>query len=143
MTNDICTDNCSEGIPNRAKSNRLSTIFWGCIILWAGLVFLADGLGLLASLQAAGAGTLGFDLVRPGAAWSLVFLGAGIVFLVAALVRWLAPAYRRPGSGNLVIGAICLGIGIGDLFHWVYIWPLLLVLLGASFLAGALLKRQS
>ncbi len=131
MTNEICTDNCPEGIANRAKSNRLSTIFWGFIILWAGLVFLADSLGLLASLNAA------------GAAWSLVFLGAGIVFLVAALVRWLAPAYRRPVGGNLVIGAICLGIGIGDLFHWVYIWPLLLVLLGASFLAGALLKRQS
>ncbi len=121
------------------RSDALNTIFWGCILLWSGLVFLAERLGLLAKLQTPDSSSQALGFGRLDAGWSLVFLGTGTVFLVAALLRMLVPAYRRPGGGNLIIGTVCLGIGIGDLFNWVTIWPLLLILLGGLFLARGFL----
>ncbi len=143
MENEIRNEKGLEAGPPKSKSDRLSTIFWGCIILWAGLVFLADSLGLFLPLRGLPEAFPARDLGQLDPAWSLVFLGSGIVFLIASLVRRLAPAYRRPVGGNLVIGMICLGIGIGDLFHWAYIWPILLLLLGISFLASGIFKPRS
>ncbi len=148
MTNEIsnpcnCIENEAHPRAEKSRRDRLSAVFWGCILLWAGLVFLAESLGLLAGLGAAASGTDGSGLGRLDAAWSLIFLGTGAVFLVAALVRWLSPAYRRPAGGNLFIAAICLGIGVGDLFDWVYVWPLLLLALGIFFLARGTLVGNS
>jgi hypothetical protein len=94
----------------------LDTVMWAIAFIWAGLVWLASSLGYL-----------------PERAWSLFFLGAGILALIELAIRLLVPARRRDLLGTLIwAGAMfCLG-------GWDYLWPLALIAIGASVLLQGL-----
>ncbi len=116
----------------KGRSDSLNTLTWGAIFIWAGLVFLADNMGLLAGLRARtivpGVPFLGLE------AWSLIFIGAGIIVLVEAAIRYLVPTYRRAVTGTIILGLVFLGIGLGNLFSWAIIWPIILIILGVLVL---------
>ncbi len=111
------------------RRDQVSTIVWAVIIIWAGVVFLADSLGILAGLREVNFGVPG--LILGGLqAWALIFLGAGIIILLEVVFRLSSPTYRRPVGGSLILGVILVGIGLGDLFGGNIIWPLILIGLG-------------
>ncbi len=112
----------------KGRSDSLNTLTWGAIFIWAGLVFLADNMGLLASLQAREP-VPGFFFLRLEA-WALIFIGAGIIVLIEAAIRYLVPTYRRAVTGTVILGIVFLGIGLGNLTTWSIIWPLVLIALG-------------
>jgi len=105
------------------RRDPLSGAVWAAILIWAGVALLVENLGLLANLG-------GLD------AWGLVFVGAGLIVFLEVAVRLLVPSYRRAVGGTLVFAAILLGIGLGDLFGWSVIGPLILISIGI----GALLR---
>ncbi len=141
MANEIASEAGKSSKSAQIRSVALTRIFWGCILLWWGLVILASASGWLEGLGAGGSSMGTGFFGRLDATWSLIFLGTGVVFLAAALVRAAVPAYRRPGDGNLILGAMFVGIGVGDLFNWIYIWPLILSGLGILFLLRGLQAR--
>jgi hypothetical protein len=111
------------------RRDPLSAAIWAGILVWAGLVFLADNLGLLARIERLDA-------------WGLIFAGAGLLVLLEVVVRSLVPDYRRPVIGTLVFGIILLGIGLGDLVGWGVIWAVVLIIIGLSILVRGFLGRR-
>jgi hypothetical protein len=99
---------------------------WAVIFIWAGLVLLAENMGLL----------IRFERLET---WSIIFIGAGLIVLLGVVVRLLVPAYRRPVTGSLIFGVILLGIGLGEVVGWVVIGPLVLIAIGVGVLLRGLL----
>jgi hypothetical protein len=98
-------------------------------LIWAGLALMADNLGLLARF-------------RPLDGWDLVFIGAGLIALVAAAIRYTVPAYRRPIGGNLIIAVILLAIGLNDLVSSGVIWAGALIIIGLGMLLRSFVGRK-
>ena len=111
------------------RRDPLSALVWAAILVWAGVVLLAGNLGLLANLG-------GLE------AWGLAFVGAGLIVLLEAAIRVLVPAYRRAVGGTLIFAAILLGIGLGDLFGWEVIGPLVLIAIGLGVLLRGFLRGR-
>jgi hypothetical protein len=115
------------------RRDPLGSIAWAAILIWAGIVFLADNLDWLRSIGPP------FDRLE---AWSLVFAGAGVIFLGVVLIRLLVPEYRSPVVGTLILALVFLGVGLGETIGWSIIWPIVLIALGAAFLLGGFLRRS-
>jgi hypothetical protein len=110
------------------RRDPLSAAVWAIILVWAGLILLADNLGVFARLE-------WFN------AWGFIFAGAGLIVLLEAVVRLLVPAYRRPVGGTLIWGAILIGIGLGNIIGASVTWPLILIAIGVGLLLRGLLRR--
>ena len=104
------------------RRDPFSAAGWALLFIWAGLVLLAENMGILDNLR------IGLE------AWSVIFIGAGIIVLLGVLLRLFVPAYRRPVGGSIVFGFILLGIGLGEVVGWIAIWPLILIGIGVSWL---------
>ena len=107
---------------------------------WAGLVFLAANIGWLNALSTSF--TLPAGLSFAGmSTWSVIFLGAGVLIFIEALIRSFSKAYRSSTGGNFVLAAVFLGLGLGAIFGWNAVWPFVLIAMGVSALLGALIHR--
>lgn len=110
------------------RRDPLSAIVWAAILIWAGLVLFGENLGLLVRYEQL-------------EAWSLIFLGAGVIVLLEVVVRLLVPDLRRGVTGTLIFGLILLAIGLGDLVSWTLIGPLVLIAIGLSILLRGVIGR--
>ena len=63
-----------ELMQEKAERKRLETLWWAAVIIWAGLIFIADYVEILPEIREAGV-------------WSWIFLGAGVFGLIGALIR--------------------------------------------------------
>ncbi len=111
------------------RRDPLSAAIWAGILVWAGLVFLADNLGLLIRVERLDA-------------WGLISIGAGLLVLLEVVVRSLVPTYRRSVTGTLIFGIFLLGIGLGNLIGWGIIWPVVLIIIGLSILVRGFFWRR-
>ena len=111
------------------RRDPLSAAVWAGILIWAGLVLLASNLGFLVRFERLDA-------------WALVFIGAGLIVLLEVVVRLLVPDFRRPVTGTLIFAIILLGVGLGNLVSWGLVWPLVLVIIGASILLRGFFWRR-
>jgi hypothetical protein len=89
------------------QRDPINTIAWAAIFIWAGLVLLADNLGMFNPLRELGSEVTGLGFLADLQAWSVIFIGAGVIFLIE---------------------------GLGDLFGWVAIWALILIGIGLSII---------
>ena len=126
----------------------VSTVVWAAIFIWAGLVLLASTLGylqqlgdLLSPLNLTGIAKLDQTI----SAWPLIFLGAGVILLLEALVRLLVPAYRRSVTGTIILGFVFIGIGLSSLglINWSIIIAFIFIGLGLSFLVRGFSRSGS
>ncbi len=117
------------GAGEKWRRDPVDAAVWAFILIWAGLVFLAENMGLLVR----------FEFLE---AWSIGFIGAGLIVLLGVLVRLLVPAYRRPLTGSLIFGVVLLGIGLGEVVRWIAIWPLILIAIGVGILLRGLFGRR-
>ncbi len=121
----------------KQHSDSLSTIVWGAMIIWAGLVLLAENLGWLTGFGLRGdfvPGVLPFRI----STWGLIFVGAGVIILLEVGARLALPAYRRHVMGSMIIALVFLSIGLGNLISWGTIWALALIALGVVIMLRAL-----
>ncbi|MEW5719577.1 MAG: hypothetical protein AB1817_13170 [Chloroflexota bacterium] len=121
----------------KGRSDPLSTIVWGAIIIWAGVVLLAENLGWLAAFGLRGDAPLGPFPFRIST-WGLIFLGAGIIIFAEVAARLILPSYRRHVAGSIILGFVFVGIGLGNLVNWGVIWALVLIALGVVILLRAM-----
>ncbi len=110
------------------RRDPLSPIIWAGILIWAGVVLLAENLGLFAT-PSAGRILFGTTAVSIGA-WPIIALGAGIILLIEIAIRLLVPDYRRPIGGTLFLAVIFIGSGLGGIFGVEITWPLILIVIG-------------
>ena len=129
-----------EKFEEKHDRDPLSSLTWAVILIWAGFTFLASNLGLLDRLQMEQMLPEGFEFVGLST-WSVIFLGAGVIIFIEALIRTFVPAYRST-NGNFFLAAIFLGIGLSGIFGWDVVWPFILIALGISSLASALIKNR-
>jgi hypothetical protein len=114
------------------QRDPLSIIVWSSILIWAGLVLFAGNLGWLRGLA----------LPEGLGVFSLIFIGAGLIILVEALMRALVPAYSRPIMGTLIFAFILLGVGLGGFIGWPIIGAAVLIAIGLSMLLRGLRPRR-
>ena len=125
------------------RRDPLSSIVWACILIWAGLVFLASNLGWLDAIVSESEEITGISAIdNVLSAWSLVLAGAGVIILLEVAIRLLIPAYRRPVMGTFIFGIILIGIGLGDLINWNILWPMIIIGIGLSILVKAFRKQE-
>lgn len=130
-----------KSVEEKWQRDPLVAIVWAVILIWAGLVLLAENLGLLSALGGITQTIPGGDFVPNITAWSVILAGAGVIVLIEVLIRLLVPAYRRPVGGTLVLGVILLGIGLGNLINWSILFPLIIIALGISIILRGFSRR--
>ena len=81
------------------RRRRMDAIYWGIVLVWAGLVFFADSQGLLPQIGTA-------------SAWSWIFVGAGLVALAGTLWRAVSESWPSPSIWDYVWAAILLIVGL-------------------------------
>lgn len=127
-----------KSYDEKYRSDPVGMVVWAAILIWAGLVLLANNLNLLDRLQIR-AGDVPFDLPFDVNAWSLFFLGAGVLVLLGIAARLVFPSYRRPIMGSLIWAIVLFGIALGS---WELIWPLILIAIGLSILFGGFFRGK-
>jgi Na+/melibiose symporter-like transporter len=123
-----------KGRGEKWRNDPLSAVIWALILIWAGLVFLAQTLGWLSR----------FELDNT---WGLIFIGAGLIVWLEVLIRLVLPQYRRPVVGTFIFGIVLLGIGVGITFGttpqmWSVIFALVIIAVGVSILLRGLGRRS-
>ena len=123
------------------RRDPVNSTIWAVILIWAGLVFLADNLGMLNNLPL-GVLVPGRNFPMRIEAWSLVMIGAGLIMLLGVLARTIIPQHRRAVGGNIILAIIFIAVGLGDLVSWRMVGPLILIGIGVSFLLRATLRTK-
>lgn len=111
------------------RRDPLNAAAWACIIIWAGVVLLADNLGILLRFEKLGT-------------WSFILAGAGVIIIIEALIRLAVPEYRKPVTGSIIFGIVLLAIALGDFISWGAIWAVALIALGLYWLLRGLSSRR-
>lgn len=111
------------------ERKRLEAIWWAGALIWAGLVFAADSLGLLPQ-------------IGESDAWTWIFLGAGLYGTLGNLYRIANPNSPNPTAWDTIWAGGILIIGLAGMSPVDIFWPLILVLVGVVILAEALFQRR-
>jgi hypothetical protein len=119
------------------RRDPLGSIIWACILIWAGLVFLADNLRLIDFEDIPGLPG-GFSS-QP---WSWILIGAGVLVLIEVVIRLTVPDYRRPVLGSIFLAIVLIGIGLGNLFNWNITGALILIALGLMIILRGVFREQ-
>jgi hypothetical protein len=129
-----------KNYEEKYRRDPLGAIVWALILIWVGIVLLAQNMGYLEQwglrLQFA---DLPFEIPFIGDSWSLIFLGIAAIVLLEIIIRLLIPDYRRPLMGSVVFLIVCIGLAFGS---WEFIWPLILIAIGASILLRGLFRPK-
>jgi hypothetical protein len=99
------------------------------IIIFAGLAFAAVNLGMYPWLT--------WENV-----WSVIFIGAGLLFALEVIIRILMPTYRRPIRGRIILAFVALAIGLGGLIGWEVTWPLIIIAVGLAIVIGVFVRPR-
>ena len=73
--------------------------------------------------------------------WNLIALGAGVIVLAIAAIRYFVPSYRRPVGGVLILGVILVASGLSGVMSSGLIWAGALIILGVGLLLRGILRR--
>lgn len=113
-----------------AERRRLDALFWGGVLIWAGLIFGADSMGFLPQIGDA-------------SAWSWIFLGAGLYGLILAVVCLASSDFSNPTASDYIWAGIFLIIGLAGFVGGFEIAPaLILILIGIAILGDMLFRRS-
>jgi len=118
----------NELLDQKETKKYMDAIFWGGILLWAGLIFGADTMGYLPSIGTA-------------SEWSWIFLGAGVYGLLLGIIRLASDRFTNPATWDWVWAVIFLIIGLAGFMAIGVPWWLILIVIGGVILVGALRSR--
>jgi hypothetical protein len=120
----------NEGKARNEQEQRkqIESLWWAGVLIWAGLIFAADSLGILPQ-------------VGEASAWSWVFFGAGLGGMLGNLYRVSSLNLPSPAAWDYIATGFLLLVGLGVMTAVDIFWPLVLVIIGAAILVGTLRQR--
>ena len=116
-------------INAKEQLEYINAIYFGGVLVWAGVVFAADSLGYLPQ-------------IGDSDAWSWIFIGAGLASLVGNLIRQASSSILNPSAFDYIFGAVLLAIGVGGFTSLYIALPLVLVLVGGAILFSAIFRTK-
>ena len=124
------------------NDDTVGSVAWAFILIWAGFIFLAENMGWLANIKLP-LSTLpeGWEITGLGT-WTLILLGAGVITLLAGIIKLILPRQRQVMSGTFFLAALFLGFGFANIYGWANVWPIVLIAMGLTALAGALVRSK-
>ena len=108
---------------------RLDTYYWAAALIWAGLVFGAEALGILPQ-------------IGQSSAWTWIFIGGGIGGLLLNLYSLSSPNYATPTTWDWIWSGLLLLLGLGGIIAFNIPWWLVLVVIGVIILFNALRRSD-
>lgn len=123
------TEKEEKGREEKWRSDPINAVTWAAVLVWLGLILLARTTGFMD----------GYDWWDP---WPIFLLGWGVIMLVQAVVRGLTPGQRWWAPGNMIFGFILIGVGLGLLYGWGFISPVVLFAIAATILFSAFVKKK-
>jgi len=120
------------------RRDPLGTLVWAVILIWAGVVWLANNFGFLKGISTRFQ-DLPFDLPFRTEVWTFILLGVGAILLIEVLIRLAVPDYRRPVMGTFILAIVLIGISLGS---WDLIWPFILIVIGVSILLRGIFRKK-
>lgn len=118
-----------QNISKKKERQRLEGLWWAVALIWAGLVFGADSMGILPQIGEADG-------------WSWIFLGAGLFGTLGNLYRVVSSDVPNPTTWDWVWSGIILILGLGGFTALDFSWPLILILVGGVILVNVLWRRE-
>ena len=118
-----------ELMQEKAQRKRLESFWWGAVILWAGLVLIADYLDILPE-------------IREASVWSWIFLGAGLLGLVGAIIRAVSADLPKPTGWDYFWSGLFIIFGASGFFGDWITFPLALILIGVAILANLIFRSD-
>jgi hypothetical protein len=122
--------NRNESWDEKWRRDPVDGAVWALILIWVGLVWLANNAGWLKSF------------VESDKVWAFGFIGAGIIVLLGVVLRLVVPAYRRPVIGSLIFGVILFGIGLTQFVPDIAIGAIILIGIGLVILLGGIFRKR-
>ncbi len=112
----------------KKERQRLEALWWAGSLIWAGVVFGADGLGFLPQIGQADA-------------WSWIFFGAGLYGTQGNLYRASSADYPNPTTWDYLWAGFLLLVSLGGVIGIDIFWPSVLALVGVAILGDVLRSR--
>lgn len=128
-----------EKQAEKYQRDRLSTIVWALILIWAGVVALAANAGMLDDLPFRLGRLPWGDWFIDSNAWGIFFIGAAFILVLEIVLRLILPEYRRPVLGTIILAIVLVALGFGS---FELIWPFILIAIGVSIVIGAFTRRR-
>jgi hypothetical protein len=117
-----------RGMEEKYRHNPVGFVAFALVIIWLGVSLLLQNAGVTHN---------------DDQGWATFAWGAGAIILAGALVRLAVPRFRRPVAGELIWGAIALGVGFGLWFgRWEVIWPIIIIAVGVAILVSRFAPRR-
>lgn len=113
----------------QGKLQRLDIYFWAGSLIWAGLIFGADSLGILPQIGQANS-------------WSWVFLGAGVIGIGLNILSQSLPNISNPTAWDWGWAIVFLLLGLGAFITFNVPGWLFLIAIGVIILLSAILRRE-
>ncbi len=107
----------------------INALYFGSVLICAGIVFAADSLGFLPQIGSSDA-------------WSWIFLGAGVAALIGNLIRQASSSILNPSGFDYIFGAVLLAIGLGGFTSLYIALSVVLLLVGGAILYTALFRTR-
>jgi hypothetical protein len=124
------SDNRKEWWHGCWRSDRLDSVGWAAIFIWAALVLLAESTNFKTNFG-------WWD------GWGVFLTGAGVIVLLETVIRLLMPEFRASWWWTLICGLVLLSIGLGSWDGWGWIWAFVLAAVGVAILRSVFVRDRS
>lgn len=115
-------------ISEREERSRVKGIYWAVVLIWAGLVFSASGLGFLPEIGNVDA-------------WAYVIFGGGLFGTLMNVFYVSSTDTPNPKSWDWIWSGFWLVVGLGEFFDIKMFWPMAIIIIGAIALVTAIRKN--
>jgi len=131
-----------KNVEEKWRRDPISAIIWAFLLIYAGVILLADNLGYLDTWMANLAAATNLPFLAELQVWSVIMLGAGLILLVEVLIRLLIPEYRRGVGGTIIFAFILISVSLGNQIGWTIVLPMILIGAGLAILVRGLFSRR-
>jgi hypothetical protein len=121
--------NFEETVDKMEVRKRYEGLYWAGALIWAGLVFGADSVGILPQIGQADA-------------WTWVFVGVGLYGTLMNIYGTVSPDLGITTTGDYLWSGFWLLVGLSGLFAVDIFWPVALVLIGVAIVVKQVVRQN-
>jgi hypothetical protein len=109
------------------RKDQLSSIFWGILLIYLGVLFFL----------------VEFDILYSDEWFAFFIFGLGVLMVGDYLLRHFSESLRTASMAKLIFGILFIVLSANHLFYLNEWWPLLLVAVGLLMVWSSFRKREA